>query len=241
MRFIIMHKTNAHWESGATPTPKLVARVGSLLGELKTAGVLDGGEGLRASSQGVRLIFSAGKRTVIKGPFAGDNELPAGFTIVHAASLDEAIAWATREAEILDDVEIDIRPVTEPWDIGLAPKPTPITTQRYMILRKATAATEEGSSPSPTQRAGMARLLDDIARVGVPVVNAAIRPSSRGRRYKNTRNGITVMDGPFVETKELLAGYVIVSAQSLEDACRCAERYINAVGAREVDVLELET
>jgi hypothetical protein len=240
MRFIIMHKSNAHWESGATPAPKLVARVGSLLGELKTAGVLDGGEGLRASSQGVRLIFSAGKRTVIKGSFAGNNELPAGFTIVHTASLDAAIAWATREAEILGDVEIDIRPVIEPWDIGLAPKPQDLTTVRYIILRKATAATEAGSSPSPVQRAGMARLLDETTRAGFPTVTAAIRPSSRGRRYKNTRNGITVMDGPFVETKELLAGYVIVSAQSLEDACRWAVPYITAVGATEIDVLELE-
>jgi hypothetical protein len=49
-----------------------------------------------------------------------------------------------------------------------------------------------------------------------------------------------VIDGPFVETKELLAGYVIVSAQSLEDACRWAEPYLAAVGANEIDVLELE-
>ena len=240
MHFIIMHKTNAHWEAGGIPTPKLVARVGALLGELKTAGVLAGGEGLRASSQGARLIFSGGKRSVTKGPFAGDNELPAGFTILRAASLDEAIAWATRQAEVLGDVEIDVRPVTEAWDIGLAPKPQDVTTVRYMILRKATAATEAGSAPSPAQRAGLARLLDETRRAGLPVVTATIRPSSRGRRYKNSRDGITVMDGPFVETKELLAGYVMVSAPSLDDACRWAEPYISAVGAGEVDVLELE-
>ena len=55
MRFIIMHKTNAHWESGAIPGPALIARVGTLLGELAKAGVLLGAEGLRASSEGVRL------------------------------------------------------------------------------------------------------------------------------------------------------------------------------------------
>jgi len=240
VHFIIMHKTNAHWEAGGIPTPTLVARVGTLLGELKTAGVLAGGEGLRASSQGARLIFSGGKRSVTKGPFAGDNELPAGFTILRAASLDEAIAWATRQADVLGDVEIDVRPVTEAWDIGLAPKPQDVATVRYMILRKATAATEAGSAPSPPHRAGLARLLDETRRAGLPVVTATIRPSSRGRRYKNSRDGVTVMDGPFVETKELLAGYVIVSAASLDDACRWAEPYIRAVGAGEVDVLELE-
>jgi len=55
MRFIIMHKTNAHWESGAIPSPELIARVGTLLGELAKAGVLLGAEGLRATSEGVRL------------------------------------------------------------------------------------------------------------------------------------------------------------------------------------------
>ena len=75
MRFIIMHKTNAHWESGAIPSPELIARVGTLLGELAKAGVLLGAEGLRASSEGVRLRFAAGTRTVINGPFEGDNEL----------------------------------------------------------------------------------------------------------------------------------------------------------------------
>ena len=50
---------------------------------------------------------------------------------------------------MLGDVEIDIRPVTEPWDIGIGPKPQDVTTMRYMILRKATAATEAGSAPTP--------------------------------------------------------------------------------------------
>jgi hypothetical protein len=49
-----------------------------------------------------------------------------------------------------------------------------------------------------------------------------------------------VTDGPFTETKELVAGYVIVSADSLEDASRWALRYVDAVGADEVDLLEVE-
>src|SRR5580765_934549 len=96
MRFIIMHKTNAHWESGAIPSPELVARVGALIGELAHAGVFLGGEGLSASSEGVRLKFAAGTRTVIAGPFEGINELPAGFSILRTRSLEDAIEWATR-------------------------------------------------------------------------------------------------------------------------------------------------
>lgn len=239
MRFMIMHKTNAHWEAGANPSPELIARVGTMLGELGKAGALLAGEGLRASSKGVRLRFSQAAPTVIKGPFERGDELPAGFTILRGRSIEEAIEWATRQAKVLGDVEADIRPVTEPWDIGMGPRP-PEATTRFMVLRKATAATEAGVSPSPAQREELARLIEQTTRTGVHLVTETMRPSARGRRYKNSRNGVSVSDGPFAESKELIGGYVIVSAASLEDAGRWAALYIDAVGADEVDVRELE-
>jgi YCII-related domain len=123
---------------------------------------------------------------------------------------------------VLGDVEIDIRPVTEPWHIGLAPEPD-VTTRRYMALRKATAASEADASLSREQ----------------PSTTETVRPSAKGRRYKNSSTGIGITDGPFTEFKELIAGYVIVSAESLEEAARWAVKYIDAVGADEVDLLEL--
>lgn len=240
MRFIIMHKTSAHWESGAIPGPELIARVEALIGELTKAGALISGEGLRPSSAGVRLKFSGGTPTVVKGPFEGDNELPAGFTILRTSSLEDAIDWTTRQADILGDVEFDVRPVTEPWDIGMSAAPADIRTRRYMVLRKATASTEAGVAPSSAQPAELARLIEETTRGGIHLATETMRPSRRGRRYKNSRNGVSVYDGPFVETKELIAGYVIVSAASLEEAGRWAERYIDTVEASEVDLRELE-
>lgn len=240
MRFIIMHKTDAHWEAGAIPSPDLIARVGTLIGELAQANVLLSAEGLRASSHGVRLQFSGGTRTVTNGPFKGENELPAGFSILRVPSLDEAVEWASRQAAVLGDVEIDIRPVTEGWDIGMLPRPESVTTTRYMALRKATADTEAGVPLSPKQQAEMARLIDETQRTGVHLATETMRPSARGRRYKNSRDGIRLTDGPFTESKELIAGYVMVSAESLEDAARWATRYIDAVEADEVDLRELE-
>jgi hypothetical protein len=240
MRFMIMHKTDAHWEAGATPGPALIARVGALLGELAASGILQGAEGLRASSQGVRLTFSGGAPTVTRGPFKGDNELPAGFSILRASSIEEAIDWATRQARVLGAGEIDIRPVTEPWDIGMGAAPANMTTRRYMVLRKATAGTESGAAPTAAQRSALLRLIDEATRTGVHVVTETMRPSARGRRYTNARGGVSFFDGPFLETKEMIGGYVIVSADSLADAGRWAERYITTVGAKEVDVRELE-
>jgi hypothetical protein len=240
MRFLIMHKTNGHWEAGAIPSAGLIARVGALLGELGSAGLLLGAEGLRASAEGVRLTFANGNRTAAAGPFEGGNELPAGFTIVRARSLEEAIDWATRQAEALGDGEVDIRPVSEPWDVGMVPKPPDVTTRRYMVLRKATAASEAGETPTSNQRTQLSQLIDASTRAGQHLLTENIRPSRRGRRYKSSRDGISVFDGPFIESKELIAGYVIVSASSLDEADRWARKYIDAVGAHEVDVRELD-
>jgi len=215
--------------------------VGALLGELGKARKLLGAEGLRATAEGVRVRFSSGTRSVVYGPFTGDHELPAGFSILRAPSLEAAIEWATRQAEVLGDVEVDIRPVTEPWDIGMAPKPEAVTTRRYMVLRKATSATEAGEAPTPEQRLALSRLIEETTRgTCVQLATETMRPSRRGRRYKNSRNGVSMFDGPFAESKELIAGYVIVSAESLDAAGGLVMKYLTAVEADEVDLRELE-
>jgi hypothetical protein len=237
---MISHKTNAYWESGAIPSAELVARVGKLIGELAQAKIFQAGEGLRATSEGVRVRFRDGGRTVTTGPYTGDNELPASITIVRTPSLDEAVEWATQQAEALGDGDVDIRPVTEPWDIGMSRKPADLDTRRYMILRKATATDEAGATPTAHQRAELSRLIEATTRANVHLVTERLRPSVRGRRYKNAVDGVSVFDGPFVESKELLGGYMIVSAASLDAADRWARRYLDTVDADEVDVRELE-
>jgi len=240
MRFIIMHKTEPRWEAGAIPDAELIARVGKLMGEFMKSGTLLGGEGLRASSQGVRLRFSGGERTVTKGPFTPSNELPAGFTLVRTASLDEAMHWASRFAGIVGDVEIDIRPVTEPWDIGMVPVPSELPTRRYMLLYKADAASESGRPRPAEQRAKISRLFEEMSSAGVLLTNIGLQPSEQGKRYTFKGGRHTVVDGPFAESKELIAGYVMFRAQSLEEAAEWASRYGVAVGAHEVDLRVLE-
>ena len=241
MRFIIIHKTNAYWEAGgAIPSPELIARVGELLQQLAKDGRLLGGDGLRPSAEGVRLTFDSGRTTVRSGPYEGRNELPAGFSVVRG-TLDEAIEWAMRRAGIAGDAEIDIRPMTEAWDIGLQPRPADVTTRRYMVLSKATAETEAGTAPTAPQRARIVDLIAETTASGLHLQTEAMRPSSRGRRYINAPDGISIMDGPFAETKELVGGFVIIAADSLDDADRWAREYIQIVETTEVDVRELES
>ena len=103
MRYLIAHATNAHWESGASPTPELIERVGGLLGGLAKEGKLLAGEGLRATSHGVRLTFEGGRSVVTPGPYGKPSAVPSGFVIVRVASLDEATGWASRLAGVLGD------------------------------------------------------------------------------------------------------------------------------------------
>jgi hypothetical protein len=85
----------------------------------------------------------------------------------------------------------------------------------------------------------MGRLIDETKRTGMLLATETLRPSARGRRYRNSRDGVTFVDGPFAESKELIAGYIIVSAES-RDAARMAARYPAVVEADEVDLRELE-
>lgn len=239
MRFILMHKTNARWEAGATPSPELIARVGRMIADMSRAGVLLAGEGLRASSQGVRLVFTGGERSVTKGPFRGANELIAAFAILRTASIDEAVHWASRFAAIIGDVEIDIRPVTEPWDLGMAPKPPDLTTRRYMVMQKADRRTEAGVPPASGTAAALSALIAETTKSGVLLVFEQLAPSAQGVRFRFFGGETSMTDGPFTESKEMIAGFVIIRASSVHEAVEWAPRYAAAVGDIELDVRAL--
>jgi hypothetical protein len=87
-------------------------------------GVLLAGEGVHPSSKGARLSFSGGRRTVTDGPFAEAKELIAGFAVLQVESKEEAIEWATRFADVIGDVEIEVRQVIEISDFAPENDPT---------------------------------------------------------------------------------------------------------------------
>jgi hypothetical protein len=117
VRFLVMHKSNEENEAGVPPSPELVEEMGKLMEESARKGVLLAAEGVHQSSRGARLSFSGGRRTVTDGPFAEAKELIAGFAIVQVDSKDEAIEWATRFADVIGDVEIEVRQVIEMSDL----------------------------------------------------------------------------------------------------------------------------
>jgi hypothetical protein len=141
---------------------------------------------------------------------------------------------------VLGDVEIDVRPVTEPWDIGITPAPDNLGLHRYMLLRKATAASESGTRLSARQRAELGRVLEEMTRAGTLLTTVDLLPSAKGKRFRFSGGRATVTDGPFTETKELVAGYVMFESPTLEHATQWATRYGEVVGSPQVDLREIE-
>jgi hypothetical protein len=97
MRFMIIVKANADSEAGVMPSASLLAEMGAFHEELARAGVLLDGAGLKASSHGWRVQIGAdGQRRIADGPFAGAQELIAGYTLIQVRSRDEAVEWSRR-------------------------------------------------------------------------------------------------------------------------------------------------
>jgi hypothetical protein len=117
MRFMVIVKANKDSEAGVLPDQKMLAEMGKFNDELVKAGVMLAGEGLHASSKGVRIKFSGKQRTVRDGPFAETKELIAGFWLWQVRSKEEAIAWLKR-APFVDGDEVEIRQVFEAEDFG---------------------------------------------------------------------------------------------------------------------------
>jgi hypothetical protein len=119
MRFIVMVKATKDSEAGVLPTEEQLREMGKFNDELAKAGVMLAGEGLQASSKGVRITYAGSKRTVRDGPFAETKELVAGFWIWQVKSRQEALEWAKR-IPFHDGEEVEIRQVFEAEDFGEA-------------------------------------------------------------------------------------------------------------------------
>ncbi|MGH6794653.1 MAG: YciI family protein [Methylocella sp.] len=124
MKFMILVKATKDSEAGVMPSERLLAAMGKYNEELVKAGVLLAGEGLHPTSKGARVRFSRDNRSVIDGPFAGTNELVAGFWLWRVNSKEEAIEWVKRCPNPHDgECEIEIRQVFEAEDFGAALAP----------------------------------------------------------------------------------------------------------------------
>jgi hypothetical protein len=120
MKVMVIVKATKNSEAGAMPSEQLLAEMGKYNEELVKAGIMLAGDGLHPSRNGKRIRFSAGKRTVVDGPFTETKELIAGYWIWQVRSMEEAVEWARRCPDPMpgEDAELEIRPIFEAEDFG---------------------------------------------------------------------------------------------------------------------------
>jgi len=95
---------------------------------------------------------------------------------------------------------------------------------RVMVLVKANEGSEAGVLPTQEQLAAMTRFNEELVRAGVMLAGEGLHPSSRGKRIRFDGDKRTVIDGPFAETKELIAGFWLWQVSSLDEAVEWLKR-----------------
>src|ERR1700752_3967313 len=95
---------------------------------------------------------------------------------------------------------------------------------RFMMIVKASKDSEAGKMPSEALLDAMGKYNEELVKAGVLLDGAGLHPSSKGFRVKFSGGKKTIVDGPFTETKELIAGYWIIQVKSREEALEWAKR-----------------
>jgi hypothetical protein len=140
MRVMVLVKATEESEAGRMPTRDELVEMGKFNEQLVKAGVMLAAEGLSSSKDGKRVRFEPNKKpVVIDGPFTETKELVAGFWIWEVASLEEAAEWLKRSP--FQDVEVEIRRVSQPEDFGDAF--TPDMRAREDELRQEAASNDQ--------------------------------------------------------------------------------------------------
>jgi hypothetical protein len=133
---MVLVKATEDSEAGFKPSEEMAELMTAMMNyneELVKAGIMKGGDGLRPSSDGVRIHFDGPNRTVTDGPFAETKELVAGYWIWEVASMDEAIAWAKKCPNPMPGPsDLEIRPFYEMEDFGEAATPEVIAQEERL-------------------------------------------------------------------------------------------------------------
>jgi hypothetical protein len=239
MRFMIMHKNDPRTEAGQPPPREIVEKMGQFIGEHAQAGRLLDGAGLGGSKTRTRLTFREGNCTIKQGPYCGANELPAATLLLKVRTREEAIGWAERYGKILGTGELELGKVNEPWDIGLMPPPENPPLQ-ILLIEKADQASEAGTR-SPKQKAELTRLRAEMTKAGVLVgATHQLQPSAKAKRLVFSNNDLRVIDGPFLESKELIGGFAVLELSGMDDAIALCRPYAAILGGTlEIDIRPL--
>jgi len=107
---------------------------------------------------------------------------------------------------------------------------------RFMVIVKATKMSEAGTLPSEELLAAMGRFNEELVKAGVMLAGEGLQPSAKGKRVKFAAGKRTVIDGPFAETKELVAGFWLWQCKSMQEAVEWVRRCPDPMPGEESEI-----
>ncbi|HWB75957.1 MAG TPA: YciI family protein [Nannocystaceae bacterium] len=235
---MIMHKVTEEMEKGLRPDPVVIEAVGQLIGDAVKQRIFHGGEGLHPTSTRKHIAYKAGKRTITDGPFTEAKELVAGFAVMRVRSIEEAIGWCDRFANVIGDVQLYLGPVVESWDLDGSPRPADAPL-RVLSMHQQDERAELDTPPTAEEMAKMGALIEEMTKAGVLESTGGLGSTKKGARIHFDGSKRTVIDGPFAESKELVAGFAILELPSMVAAIEWATRFGEIVRVHEVEVRQI--
>jgi hypothetical protein len=206
MHFMVIRRADAGSESETFPTAPL-------------AGAVPSARWLHPSADCLRLRREAGAWSVEPGPFPID-EVAAGFAIIDVPSKEEAIAWAQRwpTADAEGNAVLEVRETGCTGGCAGVDTQSPPHLTPYVILIRSSPQLEADLPPPPEVIARMNARNAQDAQAGVLLAGDGLKGTARGARVKFKGGKPTVIDGPFTEIKELIAGFWLIQAANRDDA-----------------------
>jgi len=253
MQFMIIRKADAATEALLPPAPGLIEDMERFHRQFVDAGKLGLALGLRPSAHAVRLKIGPDGTGITDGPFAETKELVAGFTIIEADSKEAAIAllrgWPAADADATGEVTLELRETGCPGgcaEVASSMAGNDDSAGRYVILLRSSADAERDTVPAQEKLDALDAFNEAEAGAGVLLAGDGLMSSARGARVRLVGSGgrvdISVIDGPFAEAKELIAGFWMIRAASLDAAIAWARRLPYPTGPEvEVEIREVLT
>ena len=110
---------------------------------------------------------------------------------------------------------------------------------RFIGLLKADEHSESGAPPSKELMQKMGTFMEEITKAGVLLATDGLQPSSKGKRVRLSKGKVTVVDGPFTESKELVASYALFQTKTMAEAVEWTTRFLQVLGQGECEIRPL--
>jgi hypothetical protein len=227
MQFMLIRTDNASRPAAAQPQ----AVLDDLLRRLPGAGTGQpaGGDAPRAPALAIafapdaearRLTLWPGGEAVTAGPFPPGERLPAGFAVFEAPSRAAALAWLQRHGVVSanDDVTLELRETGCPGGCAGIPPGAAGDDTCYAILLRSDAGTERDAIPLQEKLDRLNAFNAIHAAAGTLLAGDGLKSTARGHRVRVANGGASIIDGPFAEAKELIAGFWMIRAPSIDAA-----------------------